>query len=108
MFKFCISFLFFLYFFKFHQTIKTFLLENDGARIINEFNHTKNLSKSTRNKLFDLLVDFIFQRIGLYPSKDEKVAISKAVVELFPNLYALNSKLDGIVRNMNLFAKNVF
>lgn len=73
------------------------MIENDGARIVNEYAHNHKLTDSSRNKLVDVLADFMFLKFGPYPSKEEKILISKLAIELFPCLRIPNSKIDGIV-----------
>lgn len=81
----------------FVQILRAFLIENGGARMVNEFNYEGKLCKKSRQKLCDFLCDFLFQKFGLYPTREQKAAVSKAAIQLFPVLRVPNSKLDGIV-----------
>lgn len=81
------------------------MIENGGARLINEFNNSGTVSYTElwKRKLVDLLADFIFERFGLYPTPFQKITVCKATVELFPKLRVKDSKLDGIVRVLSIF-----
>lgn len=74
-----------------------FIIENGGSRIINEMSLCQQFTASAKNKLINLLSEFIVQNFGLYPTKEQKIAVSKATIKLFPILRVKTSKLDGIV-----------
>lgn len=80
------------------QALKTWLIDNGGSSVVNEFEYSKTLSTKMRNLLLELLVNYVVDKFGLYPTRSAKIMLSKATVQLFPNLHTQNSKLDGIVR----------
>lgn len=80
------------------QDLKTFLIENGGTRIVNELEKCKEYNDRSKNKLVDLLVDFMIQRFGLYPTAIQKRQVAKTTLELFKVFHIKKSRLDGIVR----------
>lgn len=80
------------------QDLKLFLIENGGVRIVNDLENCKEYNDRTKNKLIDLLVDFMIQRFGIYPTATQKKQVAKATLELFKVFHVKKSKLDGIVR----------
>lgn len=77
--------------------MKQYLLLNEGATILNEYEAAKNLKVSTRRKLVSHIANFIIRQYGYYPSTEQKVMVCKAVVNLFPAYHIENSQCDGIV-----------
>lgn len=63
--------------------------------MINE--HNKFLNDSTRKSMINLVVDFMVKCFGLYPSKFQKNAIAKAIIQIFPSMRYRNSQIGGIV-----------
>lgn len=80
-----------------------FLIERGGNRIINEYMLEGQVKDKTKTQLLNLLVDFIFEKFGLMPTREQKMMVSKAAVQLFPKLRTPNSKIDGIVSRNDLF-----
>lgn len=83
------------------QVIRKYLIENNGSRIINEYNLSTNskMSSAAKSRLMDCLADFMFERFGDKPDRQQKIDVCKATVALFPRfLKVKNSQMGGIVR----------
>lgn len=80
------------------QDLKIFFIENSGSRIVNELEKSKEYNERTKNKLVDLLADFIIQHFDLYPTTAQKKQVANATLELFSVFRVKKSRLDGIVR----------
>lgn len=78
--------------------MKDFLINNDGESILGEFDKTGVLCDLTRQRLITQAARFMVEIFGSKPNKTQKKMVSIAIIELFPFLKALDSKLDGIVR----------
>lgn len=74
-----------------------FLKSRGIARALNEQNAKIKITETAERQLIDGLADFIIDRFGYYPNREQKIDVCKAAVRLFPYLYVKRSKIGGIV-----------
>jgi hypothetical protein len=68
-----------------------------GAEIIREEEIKTFLKDSSRKFAVNLLVEYGTSKFGLYPTRDEKIALCRAFIRVFPSLATTNNDLHNIV-----------
>lgn len=79
------------------QSIKNHLIQHEAQAILKEQEDNGTLSEAARIKLMNHVCGLIFTTFGALPKQEEKTAVSKAVIKLFPGLKYKSSTSDGIV-----------
>lgn len=64
------------------------------VQIIAEFGREKKLNDKSRKSLVHILARFVTDKFG---QSQQKIAVSKAAIYLFPSLRVVNSTVGGIV-----------
>lgn len=85
--------------------MKEYIIQNGGHTVLNEYTKHECFSEKTRRVLINHLTNFITERFGSYPNKDQKVMVAKATIELFPALKVKDSEIGGIVCIYTFFTK---
>ncbi|XP_039952245.1 uncharacterized protein LOC126760006 isoform X2 [Bactrocera neohumeralis] len=79
-----------------NEALLDFLKEGDGAHILEEYNQTKTLSDASRRILVREAVNFLRKVCGNYPSRQQKIALAKAIIANFPVYKCSASEIGGI------------
>lgn len=69
----------------------------ESAEILSIYKDGKAMSEIHRKKLVALLVRNMVRIWGYYPKREQKTALAKATIALFPVFKMPNSAKDGIV-----------
>lgn len=80
------------------QELESYLQSGDSSSILNEYSVKHTLSDASRRSLVRESINFLRQRSGNYPSREDKVALAEAIIQLFPAYKIENSDCGGIVR----------
>lgn len=99
----------------FHQTIKQYLIDNDGGSVLRELTNTGSLIDSSRKKLIHICTDLLVKVYGINPTKPARLKFASTMTQMFPFLSVVSKELveRKIVklRHNNfcmLFAVNIF
>ncbi|XP_055307444.1 uncharacterized protein LOC129571654 [Sitodiplosis mosellana] len=76
--------------------IESYVDDHGGKEIISAFKNDDRLTENLRRKLVNIVLDFIIERFGLYPTKEEKVAVAMATVNFFTCFKLAESRVGGI------------
>lgn len=76
--------------------------QNGGRSILREYNETRKINETSRRKLVNIVTDLVIERFGLHPTKDQKISVAKATIDVFKCFRVENSTNDGIVSNFFL------
>lgn len=68
------------------QSVKNYLKANGGDFILKEQEKLLCLKTKTKNKLMEKLVGYIFDNFSMYPTVDDIILVSNAVVRIFDKL----------------------
>lgn len=79
------------------QTLETFLIDADATAILHENKTAGELSEKSRRKLTKLLHEYLTETYGDCVTKNEKIALARATIVLFPCLKIDESSIGGIV-----------
>lgn len=85
-----------------------FISDNGGdkiATILMSHKLTGQLKDSERRALLHVVIDFVIQKYGYYPTKDIKIGIANAAASLFP---CLGKKQGNNVFVSNELAKRIY
>lgn len=82
------------------QVLKDYLINNECADIIRDYENKNTLTDSSRRRLVAATVNLIRKNFGNYPTKEEKTSAAKAIIHLFPS-FKTEGKFGGIVSNID-------
>lgn len=88
-------------YFSFCQALETFLIQENATEILHESKTTGELTQFTRRKLIKRLHDYLKETYGDKATHDDKSALAKATITLFPCLKTNESAIGGIVSSHN-------
>lgn len=77
--------------------MEKYLKENGWSSFFDTYEDGEQISNVQRKQLMNMVADLIIDTFGFYPDLNEKVMVSKAVVNLFPCLATNPSKCGGTV-----------
>lgn len=72
-------------------------LKNNAASLLREYTEKGTLKDSSRRQLVREAVNLLRSLCGNYPKRDEKIALAKSIITLFPSYKIENSETGGIV-----------
>lgn len=90
------------------QTIREYLNENDGRKILKDHNTCGMLTDANRKSLITHLCEFLYMKFGPYPTSHQKKSVSLAAIQLFPSLKYTPSQEEGIVCSVNKLFYYIF
>jgi len=64
---------------------------------LEEYENNKTLTDNSRRSLVRESVNFLRKNCGNLPKREEKIALAKSIIQLFPSYKVANSKFEGIV-----------
>lgn len=67
--------------------------KNGGKDILASYKKTNSIDETMRRKLSNIVVAFLTEKFGLFPTKDQKISVALATV----NYTVTNSQHGGIV-----------
>lgn len=73
------------------------MTDYDGEDLLKE-KQKHSFPETKKNKLSRVLCSFAVANFGPHPSREQKMDLAKAAIELFPALYYVDSQIDGVVR----------
>lgn len=77
--------------------MKDILINNGGGAIIKTYDEEGTINETLRRKLINIVNDFIEKTHTLWPTHDIKMAVSEALITLFPVFRSETSKHKGVV-----------
>lgn len=80
------------------KSLKEFFTNNDEETLLREYEKKSSLKDSSRREAVNLMVNSLRKNFGNYPAREEKIAVAKAGVTVFPSYKVENSEFGGIVR----------
>lgn len=87
------------------QELESYIKNGDFCALLNEYESKKTLTDSSRRCLVREATNFLRQRSGNYPNREDKVALAEAIVSLFPSFKVQNSNCGGIVSTYYIIFK---
>lgn len=85
------------------QELEIYLKHGDFSPIFKEYSIKHTLSDSSRRCLVRESINFLRQRTGNYPNREEKIALAESIICLFPSYKVENSNCGGIVNILLYF-----
>lgn len=79
------------------QELECYLNNGDFSAIFDEYSTKGTLSDSSRRCVVRESINFLRQRSGNYPNREDKIALAEAIIHLFPAYKVENSNCGGIV-----------
>lgn len=64
--------------------LEDYLISENGTNLLSQ--RKKPLTEKDRKRLIRHIYEYVISRFGAYPTKEQKEALSQAVVFLFPSL----------------------
>lgn len=77
----------------FRQTIKQFLIDNDGGFILREFAENGSLNDLKRKRLVHICTDMLVKVYGNNPSKQERLKFASVMTQMFPFLTVVSLQI---------------
>lgn len=71
--------------------------QNGGKDILASYKKNESIDETMRRKLINIVVAFIAEKFGLFPSKEQKVSVALATVNYFQCFKVASSPHGGIV-----------
>lgn len=71
--------------------------KNGGKDILASYKKTNSIDETMRRKLSNIVVAFLTEKFGLFPTKDQKISVALATVNYFQCFKVTNSQHGGIV-----------
>lgn len=81
--------------------LRSYLEEINAAHNIMKYANYEidMMPRSLQLSLIDIVIKYMIDLFGDYPSRDQKVMIAKAVINVFPSLKFKDSQIGGYVCN---------
>lgn len=75
-------------------------MKYDAPQLLEEYRLKGSLTDCSRRKLVSSSINLLRKTFGNYPTREEKIQLAKAIIDLFPSYKIDDSETGGIVRKI--------